>query len=355
MAPLPPRSPAEYRALGPGRFLLDPEDRIGLGTFLRRLGFLDAGESIVEAGSAGEGNMNCTVRVRTTRRSFVLKQSRPWVERYPQFAAPWDRALKEKEFYELIAPFPQVAGVMPRLLATDIESRLLVLEDLGAGGDYTDVYRGGALSPSELDALAHYLTALHTAFAGQPARPELTNREMRALNHAHVFTIPLAPDNGLDLERIEPGLTETAAALKKDPDYVATVTRLGQEAYLADGPCLLHGDFFPGSFVRTAGGPRVLDPEFGFFGRPEWDAGVLLAHLWLAGQPDAARDRVLAGYQPPPGFDPRLMRQLAGVEIMRRLIGYAQLPLGAGSSRPSRAALLQLSRRLVLDPLSSNP
>lgn len=36
----------------------------------------------------GEGNMNCVVRVMTSRRSFILKQSRPWVEKYPGFAAP---------------------------------------------------------------------------------------------------------------------------------------------------------------------------------------------------------------------------------------------------------------------------
>ena len=42
------------------------------------------------------------------------------------------------------------------------------------------------------------------------------------------------------------------------------------------------------------------------------------------------------------------MCQLAGVEIMRRLIGYAQLPLTANRERKRK--LLDLSRELVLRP-----
>jgi len=41
-------------------------------------------------------------------------------------------------------------------------------------------------------------------------------------------------------------------------------------------------------------------------------------------------------------------RRFAGVEIMRRLIGVAQLPLECGIER--KGALLRLSRDLVLGP-----
>ena len=42
------------------------------------------------------------------------------------------------------------------------------------------------------------------------------------------------------------------------------------------------------------------------------------------------------------------MMKLAGVEIMRRLIGYAQLPIGYGLQ--VKRELLELSRTLVLQP-----
>ena len=47
--------------------------------------------------------MNCTLRVTTTRRSFILKQARPWVEKYPQIAAPVERARVEAAFYAAVA------------------------------------------------------------------------------------------------------------------------------------------------------------------------------------------------------------------------------------------------------------
>jgi hypothetical protein len=43
-----------------------------------------------------------------------------------------------------------------------------------------------------------------------------------------------------------------------------------------------------------------------------------------------------------------LVAGYAGVEIMRRLIGVAQLPIAAGIDR--KRALLNLSRRLVVEP-----
>src|SRR2546421_5684303 len=51
----------------------------------------------LSAAPAGEGNMNYTLRIGTSERSFVMKQARPWVEKYPHIAAPWDRALMRSE------------------------------------------------------------------------------------------------------------------------------------------------------------------------------------------------------------------------------------------------------------------
>jgi 5-methylthioribose kinase len=270
------------------------------------------------------------------------------VEKYPQFAAPRDRALRERDFYLRVTPHPGIARLMPRLLAWDAAARVLVLEDLGSDGDYTDLYRGCVLTHPELDTLAGWLSLLHHAVTPGAEEPPLANREMRALNHAHIFEIPFARENGLDLDLVLAGLAAAAAPLKADPALIASVAALGREVYLADGPCLLHGDVFPGSFVRTRLGLRIIDPEFCFLGRPEWDVGVLLAHLWLARQPADLRHRFLRQYTGPPGFDPRLALRLAGVEIIRRLIGYAQLPLS--SALAERQQLLELARTLVLTP-----
>ncbi|MSU63829.1 MAG: aminoglycoside phosphotransferase [Pedosphaera sp.] len=341
-------TPAEFRHQHPELFFLDASEFLSLECFLRSLKVLMANETLRAIARAGEGNMNCTMRVTTSSRTLIVKQSRPWVEKYPQFSAPWDRALREREFYEIVATVPSLAGAMPRLLACEREARILVFEDLGTGGDYSGSYRGESFQTEEIDALAKFLSRLHRMFEQAGSHPALPNREMRTLNHAHIFEIPLNRDNGLDLDRLQPGLQSSAEGLRGDAAFCREVRRLGTEMYLVDGPCLLHGDFFPGSFVRTHGGPRVIDPEFCFFGRPEWDAGVFLAHLWLGGQPAALRDQWRRAYHAPTGFDDALMIQLAGVEIMRRLIGYAQLPLS--SSLAARKSLLDLSHELVLRP-----
>jgi 5-methylthioribose kinase len=319
---------AKFERAHPGAFFLEPGEPAALAAHLRRLGVLA-----------------------TPGRTLIVKQARPWVEKYPQFAAPWDRARREAEFYALVAGVPAVAAFMPRLLAADADARLLVLEDLGPGADLTGLYRGGVLAAADVDALADFLSALHGAFAGPPRPGLLANREMRALNAEHIFLLPLRDEGGPDLDALQPGLAAAAAPLKADAALRAAAERLGRAAYLADGPCLLHGDFFPGSLLRTPAGPRVIDPEFGFFGRAEFDVGVLAAHLALARQPDALAARLRARYRPPAGWDAALTRQFAGVEIIRRLLGYAQLPLALDV--PAKAALLARARRLVLEPAAA--
>lgn len=341
-------TPAEtFRRDHPDLFFLDPGDPGALEAYLHDRGVLHTKTRVLQAAKAGDGNMNCTVRALTTEGSMIVKQARPWVEKYPQFAAPWDRTAREAAFYRAISSIGILAGMTPGLLHFDPDSRVIVLEDLGASSDCTAVYAGQPLDDAEIVAMANFLSRLHSVPSGLSERNNLTNREMRQLNHAHIFVVPLDTDNGLDLDAITPGLADAARSLQADSSYVQEVRRLGREVYLADGECLLHGDFFPGSLLRTTAGPKVIDPEFAFYGRPEFDVGVFLAHLILSKHPSHTRRLWRRAYVAPVPFDDLLMLQLAGVEIMRRLIGYAQLPIQGGERK---ARLLERSRELVLRP-----
>jgi 5-methylthioribose kinase len=338
-----------FQKSAPGGFYVHPARLAELEGYLRGLGFLADSEELRSADKAGEGNMNLTLRVTTSERSFVLKQARPWVEKYPQIPAPVDRALVEIAFYEAVNPVAEVRRAMPRLLGSDRDSRLLLLEDLGSARDFTALYAGESLGRGELDELVAYLVALHAGgdVTTGKWRRVFENRDMRALNHEHIFRLPLAGDNGLDLDRFTPGLQAAAAKLKSDEGYVARVTELGHE-YLADGHTLVHGDYFPGSWLHTGAGIKVIDPEFCFVGPRAFDLGFMLGHLHLAAQPAETCEALLSLYQERsqgPGIATRA-RQYAGVEIMRRLIGVAQLPLDCGLDR--KEELLLLSRDLVL-------
>ena len=195
-----------------GEFHLAPDDLAGLESWLRGAGLLDAGENVVAAAPAGAGNMNCTLRVRSGPRSLIVKQARPWVERYPQFAAPPRRSRREVEFYRLAEAHEILAAGLPRLLHDDERACVLVLEDLGGAGDYTDLYRGSVLTSGESVRIARWLGALHRAYSGPPEPGLLANREMRALNHQHIFDLPLRTGHGLDLDRFTPGLESAARA-----------------------------------------------------------------------------------------------------------------------------------------------
>jgi 5-methylthioribose kinase len=321
--------PRFVRAM-PGAMLLDADKPHRLQAYLRKLGWLGADEVIKRLAKAGEGNMNLVLRVETGARTLIVKQSRPWVERYPTLDAPADRALVEARFYDVVAGSHAIASRMPRLLGVDPTSRLLLLQDLGPAADMSDAYTSHPLTPPEIEALLGWLAALHDL---EPPRDNtLTNHAMRALNHLHIFDLPLRP----------PATDDGAAWLRSDLAYVAAVRTLG-ERYLADGPTLVHGDFYPGSWVRTERGPMVLDPEFGHLGEPAFDVGVAVAHLTLAGAGDAL-SQALQAYRR--SVNVELVRGFAGAELMRRLLGVARLPLQAEAAQ--LRAWLELSRSWVL-------
>lgn len=340
----------DWQKSHPGKFYLDPEHSEGLAAYLVRCGFIPPGERIKNLSKAGDGNMNCTVRVRAAGQSFIVKQARPWVEKYPQFPAPWDRAIREAEFYACIAQEPALANRMPRLLYADDESRVLILEDMGDGGDYTSIYRGQSLHLTDIQALADFLTILHRESKNWPNAATLANCEMRQLNSQHVFFIPFQADNGLDLDRIHLGLQAMADKLKRRQELVSTIHSLS-EPYHRGGTSLLHGDFFPGSFLRSTAGLRVIDPEFCFWGNSEWDPAVFIAHLFMARQDPQIIRQFLARYQPPSSHDDQRMLQWTGIEILRRLIGYAQLPLDLSVEELEQ--LLERATNLVLTPSRS--
>ena len=328
----------------PGIILLQASEPDEVAQYLLARRVIGPDETPVRVVVAGEGNMNCTLRVTTPRRRLIVKQARPWVEKYEHIPAPWNRSLVEAAFYDTVAAVAGVGDRMPRLVHADPDARVLVLEDLGDGGDFTSMYMGVKLSNAERDALVDYLMRLRRIDVPAHRKEMLANLDMRTLNHEHIFHFPLVEGNGLALDEMTPGLQSAADELKRDAQFVACVGALGAR-YLEDGDTLVHGDYFPGSWVRTDRGVAVIDPEFCFLGCGEHDIGVMMAHLILAGETTAdvdALERATASGD----ADPGLAHQFAGVEIMRRLIGVAQLPLSVPLER--KRELLGRARQMVL-------
>lgn len=300
---------------------------VELGSYLKAKSWLHENEVIQSVEKPGEGNMNFTLRIITSKRSFIIKQSREYVEKYPQVSAPKERVLREAEFYELIQSVSPLKQMTPSLIGLDKENSVMLMEDLGTGTDYANLYQKGKNIPEEdLLTVIDFIAKLHTSITSETADKKILNKKMRELNHEHIFKYPYVEENGINLNDILPGLQDQASFLKQDENLKNKVLDLGK-LYLEDGDILLHGDYFPGSWLKTTSGVKIIDPEFCFFGFAEFEIGVTIAHLKMADQPDELITKALQHYKTSCTLDGDLCEKFVAIEIIRRIIGLAQLPL----------------------------
>jgi 5-methylthioribose kinase len=316
---------------------LNIDDISGISSHLISLGWLSADNPVAALEVAGEGNMNLTLRAQCQRGTLILKQSRDHVAKYPTIPAPVERLDVEAAFYQAVSGHPAIAGQMPQLIGYDAPNHLLALEDLGPSNDFSSRYgdAGEQSTQPELPAaeLLGWLAELHSLRAGDTNNAQVfANQAMRELNHAHIFVIPLQADNGLELPEQRAAV---AQRLCRDTRLAAAAQALGS-LYLAPAQPdsrLLHGDFYPGSWLALADGIRVIDVEFAFFGAREFDLGVFAAHCVMTGSDPEQAIRLLRQYPDRTSCDQPLIEAFAGMEIIRRLLGVAQLPITAPESR----------------------
>ncbi len=309
-------------------------------SLLQNLGFWKEGEEIRSATVPGESNMNLVLRIETNQGSYILKQAKSYVRKYPQIPAPISRIEIEYQFLKQLDSDPFLASLSPKVLHYDVQNHLMLLEDLGEGSDFLLLYRGNhQLKSEEIKHLVDYLMHLHQL--------EVTNfpatGAMRVLNHEHIFNYPFLEENGFDLDTIQSGLQEASMPYKIDTCLKQVIQALG-DRYLVDGKVLMHGDFYPGSWLQVSSGIKIIDPEFGGLGDAEFDLGVFLAHLDLSGQAEDLSEQVRKHYHLQ--VDWSLVQQYRGVEILRRLIGIAQLPVSL--SLDAKKSLLARARTYLL-------
>ena len=331
-----------------------PENLRKINAHVTQLGWIPPGGELTNPRSAGDGNMNRTLRFDCLgcheMKSIVLKQAVPFVAKYPDIAAPIERGAAEAAFYHAAQNHKALEMRLPRMLGTDKPNHLLAFEDLGQAADLSIAYSDEnyqAKLKAFLQPLLNWLGALHAI-----APPTLQNHCMRELNHTHIFELPLQRNNGLELG----DLADAALHCAQHNDLKAAAFALG-EIYKGtrphnSKPVLLHGDFYPGSWLGTLSDPeqvKVIDPEFAFVGPPEFDVGVCLAHLQFAGMTLEQANACLIHYSQPEDFDHKLAEGFAGIELIRRLLGVAQLPLPENIGTQAKVAWLETGCTLVLE------
>ena len=333
-----------------------PENLPDIQAHIATLGWIPPDARLANPRPAGEGNMNRTLLVDCEGTgaqppfSIVLKQAVPFVAKYPDIPAPIERGAAETAFYRAVQANENLTARMPRLLGTDPANHLLAFSYLEGMADMSNAYSDqaeAALLPARMPALLDWLGTLHSA----PAPENLANLCMRELNHTHIFDLPLQAGNGLELGELQ-GM---AASFAADDELKTAAARLG-DVYLGaapgpHAPVLLHGDFYPGSWLASRDSATnqdvfVIDPEFAFVGPAEFDVGVCLAHLQFAGLPYSAALECFKHY--PGQFDQALADGFAGMELIRRLLGVAQLPLAPETATAQKLDWLGAAREQVV-------
>lgn len=328
------------------KFMLSQQEPNLLAGYLKEKGWIGPDETVQRLSKPGEGNMNFVLRVETGKQSLIVKQSKGYVEKYPQVPAPENRVVTEAAFYNKIKGNPSIQKYMPKILGVDAESNIMALEDLGRANDFSVLYNlEKQLSQYEIAELIGYLNKLHFSLKKTTADNELVNREMRQLNHQHIFVYPFENDNGFDLNSVQGGLQEIALPVKNSINLKHQINLLG-DLYLENDTYLLHGDFYPGSWLKTSSGIKIIDPEFCFYGLREFDLGVLLAHLYLTQQDESLILKISKKYYAYDELNIDVLNGFTGVEILRRLIGLAQLPLKM--ELETKRKLIEKAQHLIL-------
>jgi len=301
-----------------------------LPDYLKSKGFLTQDEP-VSVEKVGDGNINWVRRVRAGAGSFVVKQARPALERFPEYRVSTERIAFEARFYETVARFDR-AGVCPRVVGFDPAQRVLVLEDLGDVERLDAALARGADVLPAATRLARFLGEVHRGTADGGLAEAFANTEMQRLHGDHIFHLPYR-ENDFPLS---PRVAERAAALRGDAQLVATIDA-AYARYREPRGCLLHGDVQPANVLLPADGPRLLDAEIAHVGDPAFDVGQLLGHLLLPaaarGRADAALPAVAETWRayrdawsgaPPFALDEAARH--GGIELLRRTVGAARVP-----------------------------
>jgi 5-methylthioribose kinase len=340
-----------FSQLFPQAFFVDARNPNELSNYLSDTGFLLNNEHVMRLEKAGNGCMNLVLRAYTESRSFIVKQARPWMENNPGIEAPAERIVEEAGYYQLIAGECALKKYHPDFLYFDCESFLMVLEDIGNVSDFTHIYQKKVqLSTTDAIDLVNYLVLLHNNFSTAAVYERIFNRDMRKMNFENIFVSPFRHHEGLGLNSIQPGFSEIAEPYLKDKVLIDNIKYLGR-LYESDGDYLVHGDFYPGSWLKTSTGIKIIDPECCFFGPAEFDLAVFLAHLVISQQPEIIFKTVIAEYADNADFSRRLTVNYAGAEILRRLLSPVQLPLYL-TLRERRDLMAEARKMLVAEQSS---
>ncbi|MBL7233537.1 S-methyl-5-thioribose kinase [Komagataeibacter oboediens] len=338
----------------------------GLPDVATRLGGAPAQWRVREV---SDGNLNNVFLVNGPVGEVCLKQSLPHVRVDPSWKMPLDRTFFEAAW--LHAVLPLVGELTTECLYFDRDLYVLIVESLSGHTVLRTALMQGADWPGVAPRIGTFIAraAFGTSLLARPFEEVFTTRRTFAANLALTrITLDLVLDDPYrDHPRNhwhDPVLTPIVLDIRSSAATLLAVENL-RRRFLSQPQALLHGDLHTGSIMSTADDTRVIDGEFAIYGPIGFDCGMFVGNLVLHyfATPDrAARKatvRDIAAFwnsfheqfmglwngneSPPPGtlrplaYGPAahvaqqaFMDEIlgdtigfAGIEIIRRIIGYA--------------------------------
>ncbi|WP_369239112.1 S-methyl-5-thioribose kinase [Streptomyces sp. R21] len=371
-----------------GYRILETED---VADYLRERGHWDPDAADPQVREVSDGNMNRVFLASAAdgTHSLAVKQALPWVRvAGPSWPMSPERADAEARAYEQVAKV--APDKIPAIHGYDAENYALVMEDMSDLEVLRTVLNeGGRYGPDTSRRIGEFVAQLSFATSdfGMPsaARKALiaasVSPELCKITEDVVLCEPYVEH---EHNHWHPGLDHLAACFRSDPRLRTEVAEL-RHTFMTSAQALLHGDLHTGSVMvgTREGAPvvRVFDPEFSFVGPIGFDLGLYWANtlvsearatalgaggdhgdqLRLSWDAFRAEFRRLWPARVDTFFDDAFLDRFldrvwteslgyAGVEIIRRIIGFAHLTDLTTLPDPvpaSRRALL-LGRELVI-------
>jgi 5-methylthioribose kinase len=306
--------------------------------YLRRQGWVGGERAEAEVLSGGVSNQ--VLRITTSERRFVVKQSRPQLRTRDAWFSDLGRIWREQEVMQALHPY--LPSVVPDVLHVD-------------RANY--VY---AMSHAPLEATvwkADLLAGKIDVLLGEKVGQTLGRIHQVSAENAAAFAA-FRDHNVFVQLRVDPFYRRVQ---ERCPDVAAAIEPIVQDM-LTIKEALCHGDYTPKNMLVHDGAFTLVDYETAHFGDPTMDLGLFMGHLTLKSIRATAvrgiRDLASAfwrGYCQAVTFRPHDELNRRGV----RHLGACLLARVDGTSpvdyldEPKRMVIRNLARTILFDELDS--
>jgi 5-methylthioribose kinase len=303
-----------------------------VGQYLRDRGWIAEGRVCAEP--LGWGVSNLVLRIVTSGRSFVLKQSRPRLRTVDPWFSDLERVYREEEVMRALFPLLPEPTV-PRVLFSDRANYVFAMTE----------------APPESRVWKEALLSGDVDLAVAERAGSILGRIHEATAHDPTIVQPFHDRTAFIQLRVDPFYRKVQERRPEVAREVGTIA----DRMLSRQDALCHGDYSPKNILVHDRGFTLVDYETAHWGDPTMDLGFFLSHLMLkAARKSALREKYFeltrvfwrayldaVQFSPPSELVSRAIEHL-GVCALARIDGTS--PVDYLTEEPSREAVRALAR-----------